>query len=79
VLERGDQAYDAAQVRDGASPEVTLRPEPTNIYRAHIEAFSQAILEDTAPPIPGEDGLWNHRVIEACYESARLGRAVRLG
>jgi predicted dehydrogenase len=78
VLERGDRAYDASQVRDAASPEETIRPEPTNIYRAHIEAFSHAILDDSPPPVPGEDGLRNHRVIEACYAAARAGRAVRL-
>jgi len=76
VLERGDRAYDASQVRDTASPEETIRPEPVNIYRAHIETFSQAILEDAPPPISGEDGLWNHRVVEACYEAARTGAAV---
>jgi len=78
VLEKGDQAYDASQVRDAASPEETLRPEPTNIYRAHIEAFSHAILTDAPPPIPGEDGLWNHRVVEACYEAARTAATVAL-
>jgi predicted dehydrogenase len=78
VLESGDRAYDASQVRDGASPERTLRPTPVNIYRAHVEAFSQAILDDAPPPIPGEDGLWNHRVVEACYEAARNGRTVRV-
>jgi xylose dehydrogenase (NAD/NADP) len=49
-----------------------------NIYRAHIEAFSQAIIDDTPPPVPGEDGLWNHRVVEACYESAKSGKSVAL-
>ena len=78
VLERGDRAYDASQVRDAASPEETIRPEPTNIYRAHIEAFSRAVLADTPPPIPGEDGLWNHRVLEACYQAARTGQTVAL-
>ncbi|MBM3475409.1 MAG: Gfo/Idh/MocA family oxidoreductase [Armatimonadetes bacterium] len=78
VLERGDKAYDASQVRDTASPEETIRPEPVNIYRAHIEAFSHAILANTPPPIPGEAGLWNHRVVEACYEAARTGAAVPL-
>lgn len=78
VLQRAEKGYDAAQVRDGEVPEETIRPEPVNIYRAHIEAFSQAISTDTPPPIPGEDGLWNHRVVEACYEAARTGRTVRL-
>jgi predicted dehydrogenase len=78
VLEKEEKAYDAAQVREGPTPEETIEPEPVNIYRAHIEAFSQAIIDDTPPPVPGEDGLWNHRVVEACYESAKSGKSVAL-
>ena len=76
VLERGGRAYDAGQVREGPVPAETIEPEPVNIYRAHVEAFSEAVADDTPPPVPGEDGLWNHRVIEACYRSAQTGRAV---
>ena len=79
VLEEGEKAYDAAQVREGPTPEQTIEPEPANIYQAHLEAFSQAIVDDTPPPVPGEDGLWNHRVIEACYESAKSAKSVVVG
>lgn len=79
VLEKVGKSYDAAQVREGPAPEQTIEPEPVNIYRAHIEAFSQALIDDTPPPVAGEDGLWNHRVVEACYESARSGKSVALG
>ncbi len=79
VLETEEKSYDAAQVREGPTPEQTIEPEPVNIYQAHVEAFSQAIIDDTPPPIPGEDGLWNHRVVEACYKSAKSGKSVALG
>jgi predicted dehydrogenase len=76
TLERGDKAYDAAQVREGQGGEATLEPGVVNMYQAHIEAFCAAIESDAEPPISGEDGLWSHKVIEACYESARTGRNV---
>jgi predicted dehydrogenase len=70
--------YNATQSRgpgDGAEP---IAPTPVNTYRAQIEAFSDAILNDTPPPVDGRAGLWNQRVIAACYESARTGRKVTL-
>ncbi|NSW56442.1 MAG: Gfo/Idh/MocA family oxidoreductase [Armatimonadetes bacterium] len=77
VLEKGDKEYDAGQVRDVATPKETITPDVVNMYQAHIEAFCQAIVNGTEPPITGEDGLWSHRVIDACYESARTGRTVK--
>ncbi len=79
ILEKEDRAYDAAQIRDEGATEQLIEPEPVNIYQAHIEAFSQAVVDGTDPPVTGEDGVWNHRVVEAVYESARNGRRVELG
>jgi len=46
------------------------------MYAAHVEGFCAAIENDTDPPITGEDGIWSHKVIEACYKSAETGHAV---
>ncbi len=72
VIERGEKGYDAQQAREAAGAE-TIEPEPVNIYAAHVTAFCEAIGNDTDPPISGEDGIWSHKVIEACYESAKAG------
>jgi len=76
IVEREDKEYDAAQVRDVATPEETIEPEIVNMYEAAIQGFCDAIVNDTEPPVPAEDGLWSHRVIDACYESARTGKVV---
>lgn len=78
VFERGEREYDAAQVRVEQAAEEVVAPEPVNIYRAHVDRFSQAIAAGDEPPIPGEIGLWSQKVIAACYESARTGRAVEV-
>jgi predicted dehydrogenase len=78
VLESGDEEYDAAQVRDGADPEEIITPEVSNMYEAAIQGFCEAIENDTEPPITGADGLWSHKVIDACYESAKTGKTVAL-
>jgi predicted dehydrogenase len=73
-LEETIQGYEAQQVRDLAGG-VPIIPTPVNMYRAEIEAFSDAILDGTAPPVGPEAGLWSQRVMAACYESAATGQA----
>ncbi|MFO7948138.1 MAG: Gfo/Idh/MocA family oxidoreductase [Armatimonadota bacterium] len=77
AVESGDKGYDAEQTRE-EEIEQTIEPEPVNIYAAHISGFVDAIENDTEPPIPGEEGIWSHRVMEACYEAARTGKTVEV-
>ncbi|MCX7825579.1 MAG: Gfo/Idh/MocA family oxidoreductase, partial [Verrucomicrobiae bacterium] len=70
--------YDAQQSRAASSGAVPINPVPVNPYRAEIEEFSQAILEDREPAINADIGLQSQRVLSACYESARSGRVVEL-
>jgi predicted dehydrogenase len=76
-LEDTDQAYAAQQARD-AGGGIAIAPRPVNMYRAEIEAFSQAIQDDTEPPVGAEIGLWSQRVLGACYQSAAAGTPVAL-
>lgn len=46
--------------------------EPCNQFTIQGERFSQAILEDTAVPLPLEDAVANMRVLDAVRESAGL-------
>mgnify|MGYP000064708948 CR=1 FL=1 len=55
-----------------------IRYEPVKMYAAEIDHFSECILEDREPEISGEVGLWNMKVISACYESARTKKAVKV-
>ena len=74
-LKEGAGGYDAQQVRaaDGGR---RIHPPPVNPYRAEIEEFSQAILENRAPANCAGPGLRNQRVLAACYESARTGKFI---
>jgi predicted dehydrogenase len=77
-LEREGKAYDAQQVRAEAEGMV-ISPAEINTYKAEIEDFSQAIIEDREPLVGGEAGLRNQKIIEACYKSAKLGKVVEVG
>jgi predicted dehydrogenase len=70
-----DTAYQSQQTRSEAGA-LTIAPEPENIYRAEVEAFSQALLDKAPNPMDGQIGLRNQKLIAACYESAKTGRAI---
>ena len=54
-----------------------VQPESwNNMYRSEFEAFSAAIENDTPPPVDGEIGLRNMRLLQAAYTAARTGKVV---
>ena len=76
VLQQGDKAYDPGQARGVEAHEAFIEPPEVNVYRSHIQAFCDAITNGTPPPIPGEEGVWSHKVIAACYKSVATHTAV---
>ena len=70
----GYDAQQNVQQKGGYQP---FEVEPRNTYQSEIEAFSAAILTGAPAPVSGEDGLWNHVVMEAAYKSARTGKAIQ--
>jgi len=77
TLLRSAGGYQAQQERAEALEEA-LDYERVNTYMAEIEAFSRAVEEDSAAPVSYDDGIHSIRVVNAVYESARTGRAVRV-
>ncbi len=76
-IEQSDAGYDAQQAQQAAEP-IAIAPEPYNTYRAEIEEFSQAIIEGREPYNNAELGLRSEKILEACYQSAKSGRAVEI-
>jgi len=74
-LEETEGGYDAGQAREPVRAR-RIAPPPVNAYRAEVEAFSQAVLDGSDPPVDGTAGVWNQRVLAAAYRSARTGTAV---
>jgi predicted dehydrogenase len=69
--------YDAQQQRT-VSKERVVRYREVNTYRAEIEDFTRAIQRGIAPAVPIADGIWNMKVVDAAYQSARTGRTVKV-
>lgn len=76
-LKQGAGSYDAQQAR-AADGGTRINPPPVNPYRAEIEEFSQAILENREPSNSAAIGLQSQRVLAACYESTKTATVVHL-
>jgi len=76
-VREADAGYEAQQERaaGGGRP---IAPDSVNPYRAEVEAFSKAVLEDSDPPVGGHAGVWSQIVLDACYKSAATGQVVTL-
>jgi predicted dehydrogenase len=76
-LEGQTGGYEAEQERV-SNGGIEIEPDPLNPYRAEIEAFSQALLDDREPPVGAQAGLRSQRVLAACYTSARTGTVIEI-
>jgi predicted dehydrogenase len=76
-LEGEDKGYDAQQAR-AVGGGLVVAPPPVNMYRAEIEAFSQALLDGRKTQESALAGLRSQMVLAACYQSAKTRREVRV-
>ncbi|GAB3491696.1 Gfo/Idh/MocA family oxidoreductase [Spirosoma knui] len=49
-----------------------------NQFALEIDHFSDCVQQDKRPFTPGEEGLQDHRIMEAIYQSAQQGQPVKL-
>ncbi len=63
---------------EGAQEYLRIESDCRNMYQEEIEAFADAVINDTNPPMDGEEGVWSQRVVEAVYQSAETGKLVRM-
>jgi predicted dehydrogenase len=52
--------------------------EPKNQFATEIDHMADCVLTGRDPYTPGEEGVQDHRLMEAIYESARSGKPVHL-
>ncbi len=49
-----------------------------NQFAAEMDYFADCVKNDREPFTPGEEGLQDHRLMEAIYEAARTGKSIKL-
>ena len=62
--------------RQDCKTEQTITVPAPDRFMVQLDEFSCCILTEKHPEFPADDGLKNTAILEALYESARLGRAV---
>jgi predicted dehydrogenase len=62
--------------RQDCKTEQTITVPAPDRFVAQLDEFSCCILTKKHPEFPADDGLKNTAILEALYESARLGQAV---
>jgi predicted dehydrogenase len=67
-----------ARLEDGKEILVEPQIEEKDQFALEMDHFSHCNLEDKASHTPGEEGLRDHRIMEAIYEAARMGRTVEI-
>jgi predicted dehydrogenase len=65
-------------VVEGKEQASDIQIEEKNQFAAEMDHFAQCVRQNREPHTPGEEGLQDQRIMEAIYESARKGRAVKL-
>ncbi len=72
------QKMQRASTEGGISYEEQLNIPETNQFSVEMDHFSDCVLHNKRPFTPGEEGLQDQLLMEAIYESARLGRPVKI-
>ncbi|RSK35447.1 Gfo/Idh/MocA family oxidoreductase [Hymenobacter metallilatus] len=72
------QRLQTSQAEGKAKMQNQITIPAQNQFATEMDHFSECILEDKRPRTPGEEGLQDHRIMEALYQSAREGRPVKL-
>jgi predicted dehydrogenase len=67
-----------SRLDDGREVEIAPQIEEKDQFALEMDHFAQCILQNTQPQTPGEEGVRDHQVMEAIYESARTGKAVEI-
>ncbi|KZB97798.1 Glucose--fructose oxidoreductase [Methylobacterium radiotolerans] len=74
---RGQRLIVTSREGDATSQdELVLKPR--NQFAAEIDHMADCVLQNRKPRTPGEEGVQDHVLMEAIYESARTGAPVKL-
>ena len=63
---------------DEHNSEIEPKIESVDQFAQEMDHMSQCVQQNLQPHTPGEEGLQDHRIIEAIYKSARTGNSVKL-
>ena len=77
IFTDSNKGYDAQQNRTRVDS-TKLTGNGGNLYTKEIDAFVNAVVNNTATPITADDAIKAQKIVEAAYESAKTGKLVKL-
>jgi predicted dehydrogenase len=72
------QQLTVTRLEEGKTARVELEIPERNQFATEIDHMAGCVRENRRPRTPGEEGVQDHVLMEAIYESARTGRPVKL-
>ena len=82
IAERGwfglDPAFNYDGIRGSRSDGRSIDEPGIDQFAAEMDDFARCVLEGQPTKVPGEEGMRDVRIMQAVYESARLGKPVEL-
>ena len=77
ILTDGLKGYDAQQNRK-TEESTRLIAKDGNLYTKEIEAFENAIINGTEPPVTAEDAIKAQQIVEAAYRASDEGKIIKI-
>lgn len=68
----------ASRLMDGHETQLEPTIPDKDQFALEMDHMAECVLQNKQPHTPGEEGLQDQRLIEAIYDSARTGRAVKV-
>ncbi len=68
----------SAKLMDGHNTIIEPNIEEKDQFALEMDHMAECVMKNQQPHTPGEEGLQDQRLMEAIYESARTGRAVKV-
>ena len=78
VIKTTQKDYESKQTRALSFKKKIVHPRKISTYKAEVEDFVHAINKNETTSFPPEQSLWNLRLCEAVYRSARTGKVISL-
>ncbi len=67
-----------AEVKDGKEWKQNLSIEQRDQFALEMDHMAQCVMYDRKPFTPGEEGMQDHKIMEAIYQSAKEGKRVTM-
>jgi len=78
VVQSDQSDYDPLQSRALPYKRKVYRPKPRSTFIGELDSFVHAVTEDREPDFPAQQALWNVKLCQTVYQSAKTKKIIKL-